>query len=85
MAPTSPGTMAWIGALVSQKDGTMLRDEDFAILCDIQQSVAFAEDKQGHIEKLIIDGYVLKNGDIYQLTSKGEKVVEDRGAGLNEA
>ncbi|MDE1932522.1 hypothetical protein [Bradyrhizobium sp.] len=62
----------------------MLKDEEIAVLCDIQQSIAFAEDKQGQIAKLIIDGYVLKDGDIYELTPKGEKILEDRGAGLND-
>jgi hypothetical protein len=63
----------------------MLKDEDVAVLCDIQQSIAFADDKHGQVEKLIVEGYVVKDGDIYELTPKGEKVVADRGAGLNEA
>ena len=62
----------------------MLKDQDVAILCDIQQSIAFADDLHGSVQKLVVEGY-LKDGDIYQLTSKGEKVIEDRGAGMNEA
>jgi hypothetical protein len=63
----------------------MLRDEQVAILCDVGQSIAFADDMRGEVDKLVIEGYVLKDGDIYELTPKGEKVLEDRGAGLNEA
>jgi len=63
----------------------MLRDEQIALLCDIGHSVAFAGDAHGEIEKLIVEGYVLKDGDLYELTAKGERVIEDRGAGLNEA
>ena len=63
----------------------MLRDEQVAILCDIGQSIAFADDMRGEVDKLVIEGYVLKDGDIYELTPKGEKVLEERGAGLNEA
>jgi uncharacterized protein YkvS len=63
----------------------MLTDEQLAVLCDIGQSVAFADDLHGEVEKLNVEGYVLKDGDLYELTAKGEKVLADRGAGLNEA
>ena len=63
----------------------MLTDEQVAVLCDISQSVAFADDVHGEVEKLIVEGYVLKDGDLYELTPKGEKILADRGAGLNEA
>jgi hypothetical protein len=63
----------------------MLTDEQVAVLCDITQSVAFADDLHGEVEKLIVEGYVLKDGDLYGLTPKGEKVLADLGAGLNEA
>jgi hypothetical protein len=62
----------------------MLSDEQIAILCDIGQSIAFADDKHGEVQKLIIEGYVQKDGDLFALTAKGEKVIEDRGAALNE-
>jgi hypothetical protein len=63
----------------------MLSDEQIAVLCDIGQSIAFADDRSGELEKLIVDGYVSKDGDIFELTPKGEKILADRGAGLNEA
>jgi len=37
------------------------------------------------VEKLIVEGYVSKDGDIFELTPKGEKILADRGSGLNEA
>ena len=63
----------------------MLSDEQLAVLCDIGQSIAFADDRRGEVEKLIVEGYVSKDGDIFELTPKGEKILADRGAGLNEA
>ncbi len=63
----------------------MLSDEQVAVLCDIGQSIAFADDRHGEVEKLIVEGYVSKDGDIFELTPKGEKILADRGAGLNEA
>jgi hypothetical protein len=63
----------------------MIRDDQVAILCDIGQSAAFDDAKHGEVDKLVIQGYVLKNGDLYELTSKGQKELEDRGAGLNES
>ena len=62
----------------------MPTDAQVAILCDIAQSVVFADDRQGEIDRLIRDGYVVKEGDCYELTPKAEKLLSDRGAGLNE-
>ncbi|MET0677916.1 MAG: hypothetical protein ABW175_19120 [Bradyrhizobium sp.] len=63
----------------------MLRDEQVAILCDIGQSIAFDGSKRGEVDALVIEGYAVKNGDLYELTAKGEKILTDRGAGLNES
>jgi hypothetical protein len=63
----------------------MLDNERVAILCDIGQSASFADGKRAKLEKLIADGYVRKADDSYKLTPKGEKELEDRGAGLNES
>jgi hypothetical protein len=62
----------------------MLRDEEVAVLCDIAQSIAFADDKKGEIDRLIREGYVSQQGDLYELTPKAEKLLSERGAGLNE-
>ena len=63
----------------------MIRAEQIAILCDIGQSTAFSDEKHGEVQTLIVEGYVLKNGDLYELTPKGQKELDDRGAGLNES
>ncbi|MET3840526.1 hypothetical protein [Bradyrhizobium sp. OAE829] len=62
----------------------MLSDEQIAIISDIGQSIAFADDKQGQVDDLIIEGYVVKNGDLYELTPKGEKVLTDQAATVAE-
>jgi predicted transcriptional regulator len=36
------------------------------------------------VDKLVIEGYVEKDGDLYQLTPKGEKALLDNGARINE-
>lgn len=58
----------------------MLRDQQLSILRDISQSVAFADDKQGEVEDLIIEGYVMKDGDLFELTPKGTAVEEHAAA-----
>ena len=60
----------------------MLRDEQLAILRDISQSIAFADDKHGEVEELIIAGYVMKDGDLFELTPKGVTAVEEHAAAL---
>lgn len=63
----------------------MLTDDQIATLADIGQAIAFSPDRQDELDDLIREGYVAKDGDIYELTAKGQKVLTDRGAGLNEA
>jgi hypothetical protein len=66
-------------------EDAMLRDEQVAVLCDIAQSIAFADDMKGEVDRLIIEGYVARNGDLYELTPKAEKILSERGAALNES
>ena len=63
----------------------MLTEAQVAVLCDIAQSIAFAGDMHAEVDRLIKEGYVAKDGDVYELTPKAQKVLSDRGAGLNEA
>ena len=63
----------------------MLSDHQVAVLYDIGQSIAFADDKQGEIDELIKEGYVVKDGDLSELTPKAETILLDRGASLNMA
>jgi hypothetical protein len=62
----------------------MLKEEEVAILRDIAQSIAFTDDMKGEVDRLIKEGYVSKDGDLYELTPKAEKALADRGASLNE-
>jgi hypothetical protein len=62
----------------------MLKEEEVAILRDIAQSIAFTDDMKGEVDRLIKEGYVSKDGDLYELTPKAEKTLADRGASLNE-
>jgi len=58
----------------------MLRDSQVSILRDIGQSVAFDGVHCDAMNDLIVDGLVFKDGDIYELTPKGLKYIEDLGA-----
>jgi hypothetical protein len=60
----------------------MLHDQQLAILRDISQSIGFADDKHGEVERLIIAGYVMKDGDLFELTAKGVTAVEEHAAAL---
>ncbi|WP_407114965.1 hypothetical protein [Bradyrhizobium sp. LMG 9283] len=60
----------------------MLRDEQLSILRDISQSVAFADDRQGKVGQLIAEGYVMKDGDLFELTAKGVTALEEHAAAL---
>ena len=61
----------------------MLTDEQLAILKQINSSIAFDGDERGETDKLVIEGYVQKDGDVFQLTAKGEKALLDNGAHLD--
>jgi hypothetical protein len=63
----------------------MLTDAQIAILCDIGQASSFDEEKKGEVLSLVVRGYVEKDGDLFKITPRGEKVLTDRGAGLNES
>jgi hypothetical protein len=63
----------------------MLTDTQVAVLCDIAQSVVLAGNRRVEVDRLMNEGYLAKDGDLYELTPKAEKALSDRGAGLNEA
>ncbi|MDB5505315.1 MAG: hypothetical protein JWR89_5217 [Tardiphaga sp.] len=60
----------------------MLTDEQLATLRDVDNSVAFDDDAK--VGPLVMDGYVEKDGDLFRLTPKGEKILLDNGAALVE-
>ena len=63
----------------------MLTDKQIAILCDIGQASSFDEEKKAEVLSLVVRGYVERDGDLFKITPRGEKVLTDRGAGLNES
>jgi hypothetical protein len=63
----------------------MLTDAQIAILCDIGQASSFDEEKKGEVLSLVVRGFVERDGDLFKVTPRGEKVLSDRGAGLNES
>ena len=63
----------------------MLTDAQIAILCDIGQASFFDEEKKGEVLSLVVRGYVERDGDLFKITPRGQKVLADRGAGLNES
>jgi hypothetical protein len=63
----------------------MLSDAQIAILCDIGQASSFDEEKRGDVLSLVVRGYVERDGDVFKITPRGQKVLTDRGAGLNES
>ena len=63
----------------------MLTDAQIAILCDIGQASSFNDEKRGEVLNLVVRGYVERDGDLFKITPRGQRVLTDRGAGLNEA
>jgi hypothetical protein len=55
----------------------MLNEEQITVLCEISQSVAFSDERQGLVQQLVIDSYVIKNGDLYELSPQRQAAVED--------
>jgi hypothetical protein len=57
----------------------MLTDAQIAILCDIGQASSFDEEKKGEVLSLVVGGYVEKDGYLFKITPRGEKVLTGRG------
>jgi hypothetical protein len=68
---------------LSRHGGIMLTDEQLAVLRDIDNAVAFDDDSS--VIDLVLEGYVQKDGDLYELTPKGEKAVLDNGVSAPDA
>jgi len=62
----------------------MLTDEQLAILKQINSAIAFDGDDRGDADKLVIEGYVQKDRDLYQLSPIGEKALLDDRARVEE-
>jgi hypothetical protein len=63
----------------------MLTDAQIAVLCDIGQASSFNDEKQGQVMMMMARGYIERDGDLFKITPLGEKILTDRGAGLNES
>jgi hypothetical protein len=63
----------------------MLTDAQIAILCDIGQASSFDDEKRNEVLNLVVRGYVERDGDLFKITPRGQKVLSDRGARLNES
>ena len=73
---------------------TPISDRQISILCDVadKPSAIFEGEKKLDLDRLIDEGFVEvadgQNGPAvpkYKLTSKAERLLTSRGAGLNEA
>ena len=69
-----------------------LTDQQIAILCDVGEydPLDLHGDKKRDFEWLLAEGYIKPDDDPtnvvrYKLAGKGERVLEARGAGLNES
>jgi hypothetical protein len=71
---------------------TSLSDTDISLLCDIGEfsSEKLDEQKARRLQRLIVEGFVEPVGAEkapakYQLTTKAQEFLSERGAGLNES
>jgi hypothetical protein len=83
----SRSTEATAGTILGDKSWLRLEApcSPTRILCDIGQASSFDEEKKGEVLRLVVRGYVEKDGDLFKITPKGQKILTDRGAGLNES
>ena len=63
----------------------MLTDAQIAVLCDIGQASSFDDEKRNEVLNLVARGYIERHGDLFKITPRGQKVLSDRGAGLNKS
>jgi hypothetical protein len=71
--------------MVLSSEDHMPTDQQIAVLCDIGQAAQFDSDKLKDVHDLIAQGYAEREGDLFRLTKKGERLLTERGAGLNES
>jgi hypothetical protein len=68
-----------------EQSSSVLTDRQIAVLCDIGQASSFNAEKKAEVLDLVVRGYVGRDGDLFMITPRGETVLADRGAGLNES
>jgi predicted transcriptional regulator len=69
-----------------------ISDAGIAVMCDIARAAGFDLDanKQAVVDRLIDQGLVAKTGrhepdPKYEVTEKGQRALDERGVGVNEA
>ena len=63
-------------------------NDRIAILCAIGERGQIAAGQEPEVDALIADGLVERTNKVlekYQLTGKGQQLIAERGAGLNES
>jgi hypothetical protein len=72
-------------------DGT-ISDAGIAVMCDIARLAGadIAPDQRAELDRLVADGFVEPKPDspdraAYAITPKGQRVLDDRGVGVNES
>jgi hypothetical protein len=71
--------------MVLLAEDPMPTDTQIAVLCDLGQAAQFEPDKLKVVDDLIAQGFAERHGELFKLTRRGEQLLTERGAGLNES
>ena len=63
----------------------MPTDQQIAVLCDLGQAAQFGPDKLKMVDDLITQGFAERDGKRFKLTKRGERLLTERGVGINES
>ena len=63
----------------------MPTDQQIAVLCDLGQAAQFEPDKLKIVDDLVAQGFAERQGPLFKLTKRGEKLLTERGVGINES
>jgi hypothetical protein len=63
----------------------MPTDQQIAVLCDLGQAAQFEPDKLRVVDDLIAQGLAERRGELFKLTKRGERLLSERGVGINES
>ena len=63
----------------------MPTDQQIAVLCDLGQAAQFEPDKLRLVDDLISQGFAERRGALFKLTKRGERLLTERGVGINES
>jgi hypothetical protein len=71
--------------MVLLAEDPMPTDQQIAVLCDLGQAAQFEPDKLKIVDELIAQGFAERHGQLFKLTKRGEKLLTERGVGINES